>query len=141
MKHFKLIDKTFIIKDDEPKLPWKLSTEQKEILGYTCCKATATMEEREVEAWFTTALAVPSGPDSYYGLPGMILEVNSKSEAGARKIIATAINEKTLEKDLIVAPNKGKKVNSDQFRKIVEEKTKEMQEQMGGRNGTMIIRG
>ncbi|MEO0341586.1 MAG: GLPGLI family protein [Bacteroidota bacterium] len=133
--------KTFIVQDDEPKLPWKLGTEQKEILGYNCRQATATIDDREVEAWFTTELAIPSGPANYYGLPGMILEVQSKSENGERKIIATAINEKALEKDLLKAPNKGKKVTSEQYRKIVEEKTKEMQEQMGGRNGTFIIRG
>jgi GLPGLI family protein len=133
--------KTFIIQDEDPKLPWKLGTDQKEILGYNCTNATATIEDREVEAWFTTELPLASGPGNYYGLPGMILEVSSKGERGSRKIQATAINEKPLEKDLIQAPKKGKKVTSDEFRKIVEEKTKEMQEQMGGGGNRIIIRG
>ena len=70
----------------------------------------------------------------------MILEVSSKGERGSRTIVATAINEKELEKDLIKEPSKGKKVTSEEFKKIVDEKTKEMQEQMGGRRG-IIIRG
>ena len=133
--------KTFLVQDKDPKLPWKLGTESKKILDYNCRKASAEIDDRTVEAWFTTELPIASGPGSYYGLPGMILEVKSSGENGERHIIAQELNLKTLENDQIVAPKKGKKVSSDEFKKIVEEKNKEMQEQMGSGGNRIIIRG
>lgn len=133
--------KTFLVQDKDPKLPWKLGTERKKILDYNCTKATAEIDDRTVEAWFTTELPIASGPGSYFGLPGMILEVHSKGENGSRTLVAQEVNFKILEKGTIVAPKKGKKVSSEEFSKIVEEKTKEMQEQMGGGGNRIIIRG
>lgn len=133
--------KTFLVQDKDPKLPWKLGTESKKIMDYNCTKATAEIDDRMIEAWFTTELPIASGPGSYFGLPGMILEIQSSGESGSRTFLAQEVNFKTLEKDKIAAPKKGKKVTSDEFRKIVEEKTKEMQEQMGGGGNRIIIRG
>ena len=133
--------KTFLIEDKNPKLPWKLETDTKEILGYNCRKATAEIDNRKVEAWFTSELSVPSGPASYFGLPGMILELKSEGERGGNHIQATAIQMEKLEEGQIEKPKKGKKVSREEYQKIVEQKTKEMQEQMGGRGGIRIIRG
>ncbi|GAB5550897.1 MAG: GLPGLI family protein [Saprospiraceae bacterium] len=133
--------KTFLVQDKDPKLPWKLGTETKMILDYNCRKASAEIDDRTIEAWFTTELPIASGPGSYFGLPGMILEVSSDGKSGKRHLMATEVNLKTLEADQITAPKKGKKVSSEAFKKIVEEKTKEMQEQMGSGGNRIIIRG
>ena len=133
--------KTFLVQDKDPKLPWKLGTESKKILDYNCRKATAEIDDRQIEAWFTTELPIASGPGSYFGLPGMILEVKSSGERGGRHLTAESVDFKALEADQIVAPKKGKKVTNDEFKKIVEEKTKEMQEQMGSGGNRIIIRG
>ena len=53
---------------------WTVSSESKNIGGYTCQKATTTFHGREWEAWFCPQLAYPSGPWKLTGLPGLILE-------------------------------------------------------------------
>lgn len=133
------MQKTFLIKGESEKLAWKLSKETKEIAGYTCTKATFEEEDRTVEAWFTTQIPVATGPSGYTQLPGMILELNTKGENNSRGIAATAITLETLEKGTLVAPKKGKQVTQEEFDKIVEERTKELHDSMGGR-GSINIR-
>ncbi len=64
-------------------LQWEISDETKKIGGFTCNKATATLEEKggngiftkKVEAWFTPEIPAPFGPYYYNGLPGLVIEV------------------------------------------------------------------
>ncbi|MDY3267347.1 MAG: GLPGLI family protein [Phocaeicola sp.] len=61
----------------EEKLPspqWNIIPETKELLGYTCQKANATIDGRTWEVWFTPQIPVGEGPWLLCGLPGMILE-------------------------------------------------------------------
>ena len=108
-------------------------------MNFNCKKATATIDETAVEVWYSLDIPVASGPDSFFGLPGMILEVKTKTTNREKHIIAEAVNFKEVEKNKITAPKKGKKVTQEEFRKIVEEKTKEMQQMTGG--GTIMIQG
>lgn len=130
--------KTFLIKDAAQKYAWKLTGETKEILGYTCTKATLEEDEKMMEAWFTSAIPVASGPSGYYQLPGMILEFLSTKGKSETHIIATDIQLDKLEKGLLVAPKKGKEVTQAEFEKTVEERTREMHESMGGKGSIKI---
>jgi len=56
---------------------WKLSSEEKEILGYACKKATLEFGGRYWEAWYVGAIPIQDGPYKFSGLPGLILEVES----------------------------------------------------------------
>ena len=60
---------------DLEKFEWKLTEEQKEILGYSCRKATTKFAGREYVAWYTTDISVSDGPYKFQGLPGLILSV------------------------------------------------------------------
>jgi GLPGLI family protein len=129
--------KKFLIENTKPR-KWKISKETKEILGYTCKKATTTSDEDElVEAWFTSEIPVEVGPSSFYGLPGAILSVRTKD--GNYEIVATKVAFEKIDRTVIVAPTKGKKVMAAQFKKIVTAKQKEMVEEYGG-DGNMIIK-
>lgn len=131
--------KTFLITGDVEKFDWKLTGEQKKILGFNCQKATGSKDESKYVVWFTPEIPVSSGPDGFGQLPGMILEVNV--DDGKRHLIAEKVDFKKLEKDAIEAPKKGKKVTTEEFDKITEEKMKEMHEEMGkgaGGGGTQI---
>ncbi len=56
-----------------PTIDWTLSEETKDILGYTCTKATGGFRGRTYEAWFTEEIPVSTGPWKLRGLPGTIL--------------------------------------------------------------------
>lgn len=129
--------RNFLIKESPDKMNWKITAEQKKILDYTCMKAVYQDTSKTVEAWFTPQIAVSNGPGSYDQLPGMILEVNVDN--GKRTIVAKSVELKTLEKDAIKKPKKGKKVSREEFEEISEKKMKEMEAEMGG-NGSFQIK-
>lgn len=147
--------KIFLIKDKLKKLDWSLSSETKNIGDYTCYKATIKrmqrvsrtgtisvngdkdldrdetepeMEEITITAWYTPQISINSGPGNYYGLPGLILEVND----GTETVICSKIvmNPKKVN---IVEPSKGKVVTQEKFDIIIEKKMKEMRERNKGR--------
>lgn len=130
--------KKFLIDEALEASNWKLSGEEKQILNYNCRKASYQDGENKVEAWFTSELPIPNGPDSFGQLPGMILEVNMND--GKLHILATEVQLTPQSAEVIQAPQKGKKVSREKFEKIVEEKTKEMQEAMGGSGVQINIR-
>ncbi len=138
--------KVFLIKDKLEKQDWKLGSETKNIGDYTCYKATMTrerpvmqegfeerneeenkepeMEEYTITAWYTPQIPVSNGPRSYYGLPGLILEVNDGSET----MICSKIVLNPKDQVEISEPTKGKEVTQEKFNKIMEKKQKEMRE-------------
>ena len=139
--------KMFLIQDKLEKLDWQLGSETKNIGDYTCYKATLKrerevresgisvngdkefddipkMEEYEVIAWYTPQIPVNTGPDEFYGLPGLILEIND----GSQSIMCSKIVLNPSEKVKIVEPTKGKKISQDEYDKIMEKKMKEMRE-------------
>jgi GLPGLI family protein len=125
----------FLIDEEAPRQAWKLTGEQKNILGYPCQKALLQDTTRKVEAWFTTQIPVSFGPGEFSDLPGMILEITN----GDRSALATKVELKALPKDAIEKPTKGKSIGRAEFKKLVEEKMKEMNADGGG-NVRMIIR-
>jgi len=128
--------KVFLINGDLKDFPWKLSGESKTIAGYECQHAIFQDSTQKVEAWFTPKIPISTGPADFGALPGMILELSI--DDGQTTIRATKIEFVKLEKEKIQAPKKGKKVSQEEFDAIVQAKTKEMQEEMGG--NTMQIR-
>lgn len=100
---------------------WKVLDTQKEILGYTCIKAELTKGDDIITAWFSPELPLPIGPQQYHNLPGAVLQIESGPENARRTITATHIEWAEVSNQ-IVAPNKGKKVNADEFEKIVEKR-------------------
>lgn len=115
---------------------WKISGESKKILDYNCIKATLQDTSKTVVAWFTPQIPVSNGPGSYHKLPGMILELDINE--GKRTLLAEKVTLTPNEKGTITKPKKGKKVSRAEYEKIVEEKTKEMEEQMGGSGSFQI---
>ncbi len=60
---------------------WAIAeTEKKEILGYTCIKATTSLHGRYWTVWFAPDIAYPSGPWLLRGLPGLVLEASDKEK-------------------------------------------------------------
>lgn len=133
------MEKSFVVSSDLPESKWKIGTDRIVYLGYECFKASMTNEEGEdIVAWFTPNLPVSVGPSYYSQLPGAILMVSVND--GETEIKATEIVLEGVDTSVIKAPKDGKKVSSEEFEKIQEEKFKEIEEMNDG-DGIMIRRG
>jgi GLPGLI family protein len=108
-----LADKDYIIEDSLHHISWKLLDETKTILGYHCKKAAGKTERgSDLEAWYTEEIALSSGPETFNGLPGMILQVDINK--GEFVITGLAI-EKSADKKELKAPTQGKKISPQDF--------------------------
>ncbi|TXG38472.1 GLPGLI family protein [Seonamhaeicola maritimus] len=91
-------------------------------------------DELDVVVWYTPQIPVSQGPSDYWGLPGLILEVNE----GRTTILCSKIVMNTNDKDVIKVPSKGKEVSRAEFDEISKKKMEEMRENFrrgGGRPG------
>ena len=87
-------------------------------------------KEIVVTAWYTPDIPVNQGPENYWGLPGLILEVSD----GKTVILCSKIVLNPKEKKEIKAPKKGKLVTQAEYDKIVADKMQEWRE-MGRQSG------
>lgn len=104
-----------------PTYKWKILNEIKEVAGYLCMKAETvdTIKGQVIHAWFTDAIPVQGGPEGFYGLPGMILEIDIND--GATLITATKVEINQTEIDLPIPKRiKGKKIERTEFYAISE---------------------
>lgn len=88
----------------------------------------------EVIAWYTPQIPVSQGPSDYWGLPGLILEVN----AGNNTMLCSKIVTNPEEKTNIEAPKKGQVVTKKEYNDIITKKMQEFREnrgRSGGRSG------
>lgn len=64
----------FNVEDSIPTYTWKIDDEIRQIAGYNCRKATTIINDSVyVVAYYTDEIMVSGGPESFGGLPGMIL--------------------------------------------------------------------
>ena len=69
-----LFENEYFIKDSLPKYEWKITNELRDIAGFECKKAvTKICDSVVVVAFYTDQIMVKGGPESFNGLPGMIL--------------------------------------------------------------------
>ena len=114
-----LAETDYIIEDSLRHINWKLIDEAKNILGYNCKKAIGKTERgSDVEAWYTEEIPVSSGPETFNGLPGMIMQIDINKEEIV--ITATAL-EKSANRKELKAPSKGKKITPADFAKLEKE--------------------
>lgn len=69
-------EQVFFIKDAVKSLKWKLTEETREIAGYECHRANAVLfDSIYIVAFYTDEIPARGGPESFNGLPGMILGI------------------------------------------------------------------
>lgn len=69
-------EKVFVIKDSLKTFNWKFSNEVRDIAGFECKKAITKINDSVVVvAFYTDQIPLPSGPENFHGLPGMILGI------------------------------------------------------------------
>lgn len=118
-----MFEETFLVKDTTRNIKWKITGETRVIAGYTCRRANAiVMDSIYVVAFYTDAIPVSSGPETFSGLPGMILGVALPHDHVTW--FATSVSDKPLDKP-IVPPAKGKVVDTMGLRKTLESALKQ----------------
>jgi len=65
---------TLIYSDELHPQSWTLTDERKDVLGYSCQKATTRFRGRDYTAWVATDIPISNGPWLLGGAPGLILE-------------------------------------------------------------------
>lgn len=124
--------KEYLIEDSVKMSPWKFGSETKLVAGYTCRMAYYIDESRpdrkqEVTAWFTDQLRPFLGPEKFNTLPGAVLALDINN--GERVVVAKTVELKALKKNELKKPVNGTKISGKEFRKMVEERMKEMRGQ------------
>ena len=146
-----MMGKEYLVKDKSEPFEWELSEETKKIGNYTAQKASFTkivdskrfstgMTEMEnvkdtlqVTVWFTPEIPVSHGPEYYFGLPGLILEVQNQG----RTLICEKIElNPSADPVIIERPSKGKEMTQAEFRVVQEEGMKQMMNRYQGKPGS-----
>ena len=76
----KIAHHIFLIQDKLPQIDWQITKESKEISGFSVFKATATLADEHktaLIAWYSPKLNFKTGPDKFWGLPGVILSLET----------------------------------------------------------------
>ena len=119
-----LLGDLFLLTDSIRKVNWKITDETREVAGYTCRRANAiVMDSIYVVAFFTERIHVSGGPESFSGLPGMILELALPHENVIWK--ATKITASQTATSTIIPPKGGKAINKSEFTMLLKNITKE----------------
>jgi GLPGLI family protein len=120
----KVLGDAFLVTDSSRTIKWKVTDETRDIAGYHCRRANGIMlDSIYVVAFYTTQIPVPGGPESFGGLPGMILGVSLPHENITW--FATKVTEATVPENTIVAPKKGKKTDSKDFKATLQNALKD----------------
>lgn len=151
-----IFGKDFLIKEKLTPLNWTLVNETKKIGDYACFKAELIIsvtekqkqnyeeflkkeekkpalfkmekpEDKRVTAWYTPEIPVSFGPNNYWGLPGLILEINDEEKI----ILCSKVTLNNKVKAKIKVPNLGKIVTQKEYDKIKKDKTDIMKDEDG----------
>jgi len=128
IEQLEFMTRNFIKETEVVKKNWKLTSELKKIIDYTCMSAEIISEKDTIIAWYTPQIPISTGPAEYLGLPGLVLAIEKNNET---ILLATSIDLVKPESEILIKPNTGKKVSQKELDKIVEEKIKEFENTKG----------
>lgn len=128
-----LYNDRYIINNALRKVDWKIGTEIRKIAGLDCRKAVGRiMDSIVVIAFYCDEIIPAGGPESFNGLPGMILGLaipRMHATWYATKVELVPVTDKDLQ-----APKKGKKYTAEVFQTELKEIMKEW-----GDNGKRLV--
>lgn len=109
-------------------MTWSLTSETKDISGYTCYKATSVdvftsmngIAKNDIVAWYCPKIPVNYAPEKFNGLPGLVLELS----IGNRTYVACEINFK--KEEITIDFPKGKVITEEENSAITKAKLQEM---------------
>lgn len=119
-----IFESRFLITDSLNTFKWKILPETRTIAGFECHKAITTIcDSVVVVAFYTDEIIPTTGPESFNGLPGMILEIaipRLYTTWVATKLEALSPKEEAK----IAAPTKGKAASAHEMTTIMRDALK-----------------
>lgn len=157
LKESNVMGKPFLLKDVPEMRNWELTDETKKIGEYTVQKAIyekisesksftfgtdeednmeTRMDTTHIEAWYALEIPVSQGPNGYWGLPGLILELTD----GSMSYLCTKLTLNSKDKVVIKQPTKGKVVSEEELKEIRDKQMEEMMKRSKNSEGSFIIK-
>lgn len=157
LKAEEFANKNYLISDTLINYNWELKQETKKIGDYICHKAISIikvtkkeLEEYEAEkqkqtnnktsflnlekpedeiitVWYNPEIPVSQGPNKYWGLPGLIMEVNQKNLI----LLCSKVILNPKDKKIIKAPKKGKIISQSAYDLMEEEQFNKLKDENG----------
>ncbi len=157
LKAEEFANKNYIITDVLKNYNWDITQESKKIGGYTCYKAISItkvtkkeLQEYEVEkakqsknktsffnlekpkdkkitVWYNPEIPVSHGPNQYWGLPGLIMEVNENNLI----ILCSKVILNPKDKKSIKAPKNGKVISQNAYDLMEEKQYNKLKDENG----------
>jgi GLPGLI family protein len=119
----KVFEQVFLVEDSVRKIRWKITDETRTIAGLECRRANAViMDSIYVVAFYTDEIISSGGPESFSGLPGMILEIALPHQHVTW--IATRVQAVKVDERELTIPQKGKKVSNSILKETLTESLK-----------------
>jgi len=158
LKESNVMGKPFLVKDVPEMRHWELTDETKQIGKYTVLKAIykniresksftfgtdeedkmeTRMDTTHIEAWYAPEIPVSQGPNGYWGLPGLILELTD----GSMSYLCTKLTLNPNNQVVIKQPSKGKVVSEEELKEIRDKQMEEMMKRSKNSEGSFIIKG
>lgn len=114
----------FLIKSNQEDMIWTLLNEKQTIDNIVCFKAkTIKIEEgrngiikKEIVAWYAPKINFNFGPDGFWGLPGLIVQIETENIITTLKNIIFIDNEIELSK-----PKNGKEITKKEFDQMIKD--------------------
>ena len=119
-----VFEEGFLIQDTARKIQWKITDETRNIAGFECRRANALiMDSVYIVAFYTESITTNGGPESFTGLPGMILGLAIPHEHITW--FATKVYTETIPETAIKAPVKGKKITNANLLATLQDRLKD----------------
>jgi len=119
-----VFEQTFLIQDSIRRIKWKITDETRVIAGFNCRRANGLMMDSiYIVAFYTDEILTTGGPESFSGLPGMILQVALPHEHITW--LATKVEAVPVQDASLIPPTKGKKISNAALLGTISERFKD----------------
>ena len=72
-----ILGQKFLICDSLQIMKWELTDEKTDIVNLSCSSAVTTFRGRKYKAFYSNKILVSDGPWKFFGLPGLIIKIES----------------------------------------------------------------
>jgi GLPGLI family protein len=128
-----VFEQLFLVVDTLRQIKWKITDETRPIAGFNCRRANAIiMDSIYVVAFYTDEILTSGGPESFSGLPGMILGVALPHDHVTW--FATKVEAIPVSETQVAAPSKGKRVTISGLMETIQKSMKDW-----GKQGRLYV--